>query len=216
MAAEFIAFSAEHVSRLTGLSPARLRYWDKTGFFSAEVRDRERRFYGQIYSFRDIVGLRTIAILRNKHRVPLQQLRKIGEWLRDKYETPWASLRLFVSGDKKVHFRDAESGRIVSTDPRGQIILDLCLKEVASDMKTAVEALRSREKNQLGKIERHRHIVHNSHVVAGTRIPTAAIWNLRSGGYRYKQIADEYPSLTDADIKAALKFEEEQRRKKAS
>jgi len=39
-------------------------YWDDTGFFSPTLIDEHRRrAFGRIYSFRDVVGLRTIALL---------------------------------------------------------------------------------------------------------------------------------------------------------
>src|SRR5947209_8547317 len=91
--AELLAFTTEHVCRLTGLSVGQVRYWDKTEFFSPTLVDGVRRAFSRIYSFRDVVGLRTIAMLRNKHHVPLQQLRRIGEWLHRHHETPWSSLR---------------------------------------------------------------------------------------------------------------------------
>lgn len=77
---EVIAFTSEHVCRITGLSAGQLRYWDKTEFFSPPLVDHHsRRNFGRIYSFRDVVGLRTIAVLRK--RVPLSEVRKVGGWL---------------------------------------------------------------------------------------------------------------------------------------
>lgn len=40
---EMLAFTADQVSRLTGLSERRLRYWDKTGFFNPEYGVWRRR-----------------------------------------------------------------------------------------------------------------------------------------------------------------------------
>src|SRR4051794_10446481 len=102
--AELLAFTTEHVCRLTSLSVGQVRYWDKTGFFSPTRMDGVRRAFSRIYSFRDVVGLRTISILRNEHHVPLQQLRRIGEWLRAHHETPWSSLRFGLAGKEIVFF----------------------------------------------------------------------------------------------------------------
>lgn len=86
--AEIAAFTAEHVCRLSGLSSRQLGYWDDTEFFSPTVLDGfRRRAFGRIYSFRDVVGLRTIAILRNVHRIPLQELRRVGAWLKERHVT---------------------------------------------------------------------------------------------------------------------------------
>ena len=59
------AFSAENVSRLTGLSMSQLIDWDRIGFFRPEHASENRReAYSRIYSFQDVVGLRTLAVLR--------------------------------------------------------------------------------------------------------------------------------------------------------
>lgn len=87
--AELAAFTAEHVCRLTGLSSRQLRYWDRTDFFSPTLLDdHRRRAFGRIYSFRDVVGLGTTSILRNIHRVPLQELRRVGAWLKERHDAP--------------------------------------------------------------------------------------------------------------------------------
>src|SRR5438128_5134619 len=106
---ELLAFTADHVCSLTGLSKRQLRYWDATDFFSPTLADDEfgRRAFGRVYSFRDLVGLRTIAVLREQ--IPLQELRRVGQWLRAHSETPWSSLRLGVSG-KTVTFQDPATG----------------------------------------------------------------------------------------------------------
>ena len=51
-------------------------------------------------------------------------------------------------------------------------------------------------------------MVRNAPVIAGTRIPTAAIRRFREAGYSIEQIIRQYPTLTAEDIKGALAFEE--------
>src|SRR4051794_17358969 len=120
---QFLGFTVEQTSRVTGLSIGQLRYWDKTGFFTPEA-SVERRIYARIYSFRNLVGLRTIAILRNAHKVPLQELRKVGQWLKDRHDSPWSSLRLFVAG-RRVFFEDPSTGAIVATRSPNQSVLPI-------------------------------------------------------------------------------------------
>ena len=99
-----VAFTAEQVSRLTGLSDHQLRYWDSTGFFRPSLADEPKRPYGRVYSFRDVVGLRAIAIIRNKHGIPLQELRKLGAWLEAHYDQPLVR-PAFLRGRKRRLFR---------------------------------------------------------------------------------------------------------------
>src|SRR5947207_3429953 len=150
-----LGFSSEQVCRLTALSGHQLRYWDNTGFFSPwRGADEPRRPYNRVYSFRDVVGLRTIAILRNTHRVPLQELRKVGEWLAGHYETPWASLVFFVGG-RKVYFEDPAGVLYAGRRPT-QTALRISLSAVEEDVNETTNRLGKRSADDIGQIHRNR------------------------------------------------------------
>jgi uncharacterized protein (DUF433 family) len=204
--AELAAFTAENVCRLTGLSARQVGYWAKTDFFSPELVDYGRRAFGRIYSFRDVVGLRTISILRNEHGVPLQELRRVGQWLADKHDTPWSSLRFALRG-RKVVFYEPASGVAVEPRGAGQEVMPIALEPIAAEMRSASARLLERKAEQIGQIDRNRYVVHNAWVVAGTRIPTSAIWNFHKAGHTVDAIIREYPRLTPADVAAAIRFE---------
>lgn len=211
--AEIVAFTSEHVCRLTGLSGRQVRYWDETGFFSPTlVHGYRRKAFGRIYSFRDVVGLRTIAILRKK--LPLQELRRVGEWLKQHHQSPWSSLRFALAG-RKVVFFDPITGVPTEARGKGQEVLDVALEPIAHEMRQAAEQLRERRPTQIGQIVRNRYVVHNAWTVAGTRIPTQAIWNFHQAGYDNTAILGEYPRLTEKDIQAAIEFEAGRQRKVA-
>lgn len=207
---DVIAFTADHVCRITCLSPGQLRYWDKTDFFSPTVLDdHSRRVFGRIYSFRDVVGLRTIAILREQ--VPLQELRKVGAWLAARHDTPWSSLKFALKGKRAV-FLDPASGIPTEPSGAGQKLLWVGLQPIADKMSKAADALKKRDPDQVGQIERNRYVVHNAWVVAGTRVPTEAVWSFHEEGYSTAQIITEYPRLRPADVSAAIRFERNRRR----
>ena len=63
-------------------------------------------------------------------------------------------------------------------------------------------------KRQIGKVDRNRYIMRNVPVIAGTRIPTSAIFDLHQNGFSLAQIVAEYPRLTERDVKAAIQFEQ--------
>lgn len=204
------AFSEEQVERLTGLTKAQLRYWDKTGFFAPKFADENRRrAYSRLYSFKDVVALRTISILRNQHNVPLQHLRKVAERLSHLKENLWTKTKLFVL-NKKVIFQEPGTGRpreVVS----GQYVFEsILLKTIISETKKSVEKMRERDQSKIGQVERSRFISRNAWVVGGTRIPTASIRRFKEAGYTDAQILKEYPDLTPRDIAAALLHEEQE------
>jgi DNA-binding transcriptional MerR regulator len=211
-----LAFSAEQVRKLTGLSMRQLSYWDRIGFFSPRYADENRRrAYSRIYSFRDVVGLRTLSLLRNKHGVPLQELKKVGEWLRERYDAPWSSLKFYVSR-RRVYFEDPDTGARIAGRPLGQVAFPFLLAEVEREVESAARELTERKPSDVGHISRNRHVVSNLPVLSGTRIPTSAVWSLHQAGYDTEAIVREYPLLTAEDVKAAIDHERQrQGRKKA-
>ncbi|MBI2766703.1 MAG: DUF433 domain-containing protein [Chloroflexi bacterium] len=199
---DLFAYTPDQVSRVTGLTRRQLSYWDKTGFFSPHFTGANRPCFRQMYSFEDVVGLRTVANLR--HRLPLQELRRIGAWLHERYEEPWATLRFFVVG-RQVVFEDPIGHRAVAGSD--QVVLPVRLVEVEREVSDAAEALLVREPGQVAHITRNRFVQHNAWVLDGTRIPTSAVWDFHQAGYDRASIQKEYPRLTLADVEAAIEFE---------
>src|SRR6187431_1645441 len=61
------AFTMDQAAKLSGLSEDQLRSWDTAGLFRPSLgwEDR-RRHYSRIYTFEDLVALRTLARLREE------------------------------------------------------------------------------------------------------------------------------------------------------
>ena len=196
-----VAFTPDQVCRVTSLSRRQLRYWDDTGFFTPGFAADRRRF-ARMYSFRDVVGLRTIATLR--HELPLQELRRIGAWLHERYEEPWANLQFFVVG-RRVVFEDAKGFRGVAGSH--QMALRISLSDVERETEIAANGLLHREGSQVGNIVRNRYVQYNAWVLDGTRIPTLAIWDFHLAGFDVQSICREYPRLTEVDVCSAIEFE---------
>jgi uncharacterized protein (DUF433 family) len=78
-------------------------------------------------------------------------------------------------------------------------------------MRDAAAKLRERRSDQLGQLSRNRYVVHNAWVIAGTRIPTEAIWHFHCAGADVDGIIREYPRLTPEDVRAAIDFEARRR-----
>ena len=200
------AFSEDHVERLTGLSKGQLRAWDRAGFFAPHFVYEDRHApYSRVYSFQDVVGLRTIAVLMKDHRVSLQQLRKVAQELVRRGFPHWASVKLYVVKGQ-VHFSQPASGEVEGVWD-GQLAM-LPVIDVINDVETQARSLQQRTPDQIGHVERHKHIVRNSTVIAGTRIPTAAIRRFAEAGYSVAEILRQYPTLTQDDVQAALDHEE--------
>jgi len=200
------AFSTNHVVRLSGLSHAQLRYWDQTGFFRPRYAFENRRSpFSRVYSFQDVVGLRTLAQLRNVYKIPLQQLRKVADELTKYGDAPWSEIVLYVLG-KEVYFREPASEEVMGVLNKQYALVHL--QSIIHDVVDQARRLKQRTKDQFGRIERNRYVVHNAWAIAGTRIPTKAIWHFHQAGYSPERIIHEYPLLTKQDIEAAVEHEE--------
>jgi uncharacterized protein (DUF433 family) len=195
------AFSADQVVRLSGLTIGQLAYWDRTGFFQPQYAADERRSpYSRIYSFKDVVGLRTLSILKGKHGVSLPHLRDVAKELATYSRTPWADITLYV-WNRRVQFDEPETGKTLGVLDKQYVLLPIA--SVMEDVRREAELLKQRDPSQLGEIEKHRYVSHNAPVIAGTRIRVTTILRFVEAGYSNDQILKEYPSLTEADIEAA-------------
>lgn len=198
------AFSPFHVLKLTGLSFRQLAYWDEIGFFKPEYPSGEDgEPYARIYSFKDVVGLRTISVLKNKHGVSNAHLKEVGRKLAAYSKAPWAEIQLKV-WDKRVIFDDPDTGGTRGVVD-GQYVL-LPIIDVIQDVTKGIEDLKKRRFDQIGRIERHRHVTHNRAVVAGTRIPVRTILTFVEDGFTPEQIVEEFPGLTSEDVLAAIAY----------
>lgn len=195
------AFSLKQACGLTGLSEAQLIEWDVSDFFAPSYAYENRRSpYSRIYSFEDIVGLRTLCILRD--RVSMQHLREAAEKLKQHAGKPWSQLALYTLKDE-VHFKRPGTGTIEGA-VSGQYGATIPLESVAEEMRIKAAALKKRDPKSIGKTSSHRHIMGGALVIDGTRIPVSSILAFADAGYSSAKIIEEYPSLTRADVKRAL------------
>lgn len=209
-----LAFTADQIHRLTGLSRRQIRYWATTGFFSPSQADQPRRPYGRVYSFQDLVWLRTIALLNRVHGVPLQRLRKVKEWLdQHPYET-WGTLRFYLAGQDLI-FEDRELQVFLSSRDLHQTLMAIDMKRIIREAEIDAAELTHRDPDEIGRITQHRHISHNQPVIAGTRVRAEAVWKFHQAGYSTDAIIEQYPRLTQEDVEAAIEFVDKRRHKLA-
>lgn len=196
------AFSEEQTARLTGVTVSQLRYWASTDFFVPSFQ--RDTLVGRIYSFRDIVELRVLNMLRNQFLVSLPHLRDVKVKLEQLSDERWTGTRLWVL-NRKVVWQEPGSDRpreVVS----GQYVVPVVLSEVMAQTQTDIRELNARSAEKLGQVERSRLVNHNDPVIAGTRIRVRAITRFHDAGYTVDQILHEYPDLTEQDVQAALEY----------
>jgi len=197
------AFTLEQAAKLSRASEAQLRHWHVQGIYRPYYADEVGKPFGRIYSFRDVVALRTIAKIRNDFDVSLHELRKLGQWLEETYDAPWSTLKFFVAG-RHVYFHDPEIGHYRQGSRPLQTVQPFFLEEVVTDTASDAARMRQRPAEEYGKTTTYRYMLGNQPVIAGTRIPIKTIVAHHTAGYTTEQILQEFPSLTKADVEAAL------------
>jgi uncharacterized protein (DUF433 family) len=209
------AFGVEHVCRLTGLSARQLAAWERTGVFLPEYPVDGRPASYRVYSSSDVVVLSALAVLRTAHRLPQRELRRVGAWLAEHRDRPWADLGFSISG-RAVRLPDprSEPGRPSRID--GSTVVRFEMQPIAQSVQDAIDRLVERRVDAIGRVVQDRAVLDNTPVLAETRIPAAAIWDLHQAGYDTTSIIREYPSLSSHDVAAAIAYEEQRRRKRAS
>lgn len=197
------AFSEAQAERLTGVTRAQLRRWDRIGFFKPAYAGAGRAF-GRIYSFRDIVCLRVLNQLRNVYNVSMPELRKTAERLSHLGADLWTNTTLWVHRGKVVYQEPETNERYEVTT--SQRVMDIPLRVAINDTKQAVAAMNQRDAAQVGHVVRIKYVNNKTPIIAGTRIPVRVIQDYAEAGYGVDRILRDYPDLTVQDVEAALAY----------
>ena len=93
-----IAFNTNYVSSLTGASISQLNSWDRDNIVSPSILKSEGRGSIRMYSFKDIVEIRTVKYLRD-NQVPLKEIKRAIDYLRNSlnFDKPLSELVLIAS-----------------------------------------------------------------------------------------------------------------------
>lgn len=197
-----MSFPVPLASKMSGASIAQLAYWRKHGLLVPEI-EHERSPY--LYSFRDIVALRTFAWLRIDHS--LQSIRRSLDTLRelDMVEHP-SAYKLVKSGKGIAVLPDEEHGIELAAQP-GQSTVG-SLANVFEEFTTA------RDKRVEPLLHPRRGVEVNPSrlggwpTITGTRIPFDLVAELvRDGSVPLERVADFYPGVSADDARDALDYQ---------
>ncbi len=111
----------------------------------------------------------------------------------------------------KVYFDDPATGARLQARHPTLAAFPFEMVQVARETSEEIERLRHRLPDDIGQIVRERYLAHNAPVLAGTRIPTSAVWDFHRAGYSVEGIVAEYPTLRAEDVVAAISYEEQRR-----
>lgn len=105
-----IGFTSAQVRSLTGLSTRQINYFDQTGLLQPSLQPAKGKGSFRYYSFRDLIALKTIAVLREKGGVSLQAIRKAVQYIQTIEGKMLSEVVLAVMGDDivKIERRDPD------------------------------------------------------------------------------------------------------------
>ncbi len=135
-----MAYMLETVARVTGASVKQLIHWDLSGLVSPSIAAAHGKGTRRVYSFLDILAIKTAVTLR-REGISLQKVRRCIRYLRDhqpEVEQPLAGLNLVTDGasvfllsqDPREAWRDRQ---IVDTLAGGQMLLMVPIGRLACE-----------------------------------------------------------------------------------
>jgi tetratricopeptide (TPR) repeat protein len=120
-------YSLADTARILQISPARLRYWERTELVSRSALTNDQPAFG----FRDLVCIRTILALL-EGGIPLRRIRRSVDRIRERIpelDQPLGGLRVWLEGSDRVVVR--YEGALL--EPDGQLVLDFELAPPSED-----------------------------------------------------------------------------------
>lgn len=198
-----MSFPIPLASKMSGASVHQLAYWRNTSVLVPEIESVKSPF---LYSFRDIVALRTLAWLRGDH--PLQLIRRSLDTLRelDMVEHP-SSYKLIKLGKSIGVHLEGDRAIDIAKEPGQSTVGTL------ADVFAEFETIRNRRVDPLlhprEGVEVNPSRLGGWPTIAGTRIPYDLVAALISdGSVPPERVGDYYPGVSADAARDALDFDQ--------
>lgn len=197
-----MSFPVEVTSVLTGATLSQLAYWRQTDLLVPELERRPRA----LYSFRDLVALRTVVHLRSDNS--LQAIRRAFQQLARMDLTDHPSTYTLASRGRSIVLQHKDGETDLVGHPGDEVIANL--GDVFAPFRTAqgrnvVDFRRPRH-----RIEVREHRMGGWPTIEGTRIPYDTIALLVADGTIPRdRVSAYYPTVSREAVDDAVSFAEE-------
>jgi uncharacterized protein (DUF433 family) len=200
-----MAYPTHVAAALSGASVRQLRYWRQRRNGTPALLMPETKSGSRVlYSFRDVIALRTFVYLREE--LPLQRVRKAVNTLRELGNTEHLSAyRLYVA-NQSIVWAENEDRLVDLVKNPGQYRLRAAMRDVLAPFtnlrgEQVVDLLRPRRRLEVDPETRGGYPV-----VADTRIPFDLIGGLVADGVPLSEVAYFYPPVNEAAAADAYDF----------
>ena len=203
-----MSYPAPIAAALSGTSMRQLGYWRSSARGGPLLRPEHAGGSRLLYSFRDVVALRTVAYLRED--VSLQRIRRAVETLRDLGSREHLSrYRLVADGGSVVWVTDDDAmnpagGVDLVLRPRQEVLVRL--GDVLSPFTNAAGVRVPDFTQPRPKLQVDADILAGYPVVAGTRVPFDLVAGLVAGGVPAERVGDYYPGVGAAAAQQATDY----------
>jgi predicted RNase H-like HicB family nuclease len=132
-------FNTKAIEKITGLTPRRIDYWDKTHFIRPSVAEAKGYGSARLYSFTDLVQMRVAKTLADKG-ITLQKIRMSITYLKKNMpdvEKPLSELKFLTDGNT-VFVITGDDKQIVDTLKESQLVFAIALGDLVEELKGKV------------------------------------------------------------------------------
>lgn len=205
-----MAFPIPIASVLTGASVPQLAYWRRRTPSADPLLVPEGRRSGRyLYSWADVVALRSIVYLRQEKSLP--RIRRAVGTLRRLEADEWTHLAAYrlVSTDSTI-IVETRSGQLVDLEQQPGTILDAVLmSDVLAPFKTSSGRSVPSLKRPRPRIAVDPTVLGGYPVIVGTRVPFDVVAQLAHDDLEPREITAIYPSVEPEAIDDATAFAEQ-------
>jgi uncharacterized protein (DUF433 family)/DNA-binding transcriptional MerR regulator len=205
-----VAFSVPIASVLSGASVDQLAYWRKQTASAAPLLVPGTKRSGRyLYSWADVVALRSIVYLRQEKSLP--RIRRAVGLLRAVEADEWEHLARYtlISTKASILVR-TPSGELLDLEHQPATVVSEVL------MRDVLAAFTTRDGRDVPALENPRRlltvnprVLAGYPVIAGTRVPFDIVAGLAEDGVPAAEIVEMYPSVDPASVADARAFAEQ-------
>lgn len=202
-----MAFPVPLTSTLSGASPRQLAYWRRpTASADALLVPKAQRSGRFLYSWADVVALRSIVYLRQEKSLP--KIRKAVETLVRLEAEEWDHLSeySFVRTPDTILVK-TRMGRVMDLERSpGTMLEEVLMEDVLQPFETDEGRLVPALRQPRPRISIDPGVLGGYPVLVGTRVPYDIVASLAEDGYDEAEIIELYPSVAPGGIPDAREF----------
>lgn len=202
-----MAYPVPLTSALTGASVGQLAYWrkatPKAPPLLVPAASKSGRF---LYSWADVVALRTIVFLRQEKSLP--RIRRAVQTLRSLEANQWEHLSEYkLISTRKTIVVQMPKGRLMDLEKEpGTMLEEILMRDVLGAFVTSAGRDVPPLENPRPNLSIDPEILGGYPVIAGTRVPFDLVAGLADEGYTGAEIIELYPSVKVAAVDDASIF----------